>query len=146
VSKLGEINLNGKPVSVFKPPHKEPDFPWVDVAELACAYLGDEAAQSVVRMTREFGVEKRAYAVAKNGDGIATIVCHAMAQGLCQMIDHQNGWRGEAEEGAAHREYGFALGRFAADHWPLSFDDIFHAFKNPGGDFLRCFEGGDDAA
>lgn len=137
MSKLGEITLNGKQVSVFKPPHDEPDFPWVDVAELASALMDDGAAARIVKMTRGFGSDKRAYAVAKNGDGIATIICHAMAQGLCSMVDFHSGWRGDPDGGAAHREYGFAFGKFAADHWPLSFEDIRHAFNNPGGHFLR---------
>jgi hypothetical protein len=137
MSKLGEITVNGHQVSVFRPPHSEPDFPWVDVAQLAQAYLGDDGSQHVVAMARQFGADKRAYAVAKNEDGIATIVCHALGQGLCRMVDHKNGWRGEADDGPAHREYCLAFGVFAADHWSMSIEDIVHAFHNPGGEFLR---------
>lgn len=142
MSKLGEITVNGHQVSVFKPPHNEPDFPWVDVAQLARAYLGDEGAPRVLAMTKRFGVDQRAYAVAQNEDGIATIVCHALAQGLVGMIDHKNGWRGEGDEGPTHREYCMAFGVFAAKNWDMSFDDIFRAFRNPGGDYLRGKKGG----
>lgn len=34
---LATTEINGKPVSFFTPPHAEPDFPWVDVQELAAA-------------------------------------------------------------------------------------------------------------
>ena len=137
MSKLGEITVSGYQVSVFRPPHHEPDFPWVDVTELAAAYLGKDAGNLVVRVTRQFGTQKRAYAVARNGDNIATIVCHAMAQGLCGMIDLKNGWDGDDDNGPVHREYCLAFGIFAADHWPMTFDDIRHAFQNPGGEYLR---------
>lgn len=137
MSKLGEISLNGKTVSVFRPPHNEPDFPWVDVEELAKAFLPRQEARRIVKMTHKFGDGKRAHATARNGDRIATIICHAMAQGLAMMIDHRNGHCGDPEDGPAHLAYSLALGVFAADHWPMSFEDIFHAFKNPGGGFLR---------
>ena len=109
--------------------------------ELAKAFLPRSAARSIVKRTHSFGGNKRAYATARNGDRIATIVCHAMAQGLCGMIDHFNGVDLEGDEdGPAHREYSIALGVFAADNYPMSFGDMIHAFKNPGGDFLRDSE------
>jgi hypothetical protein len=135
--KLGEITVNGKQVSVFKPPHEEPDFPWVDVEQLAKAFLPRQAAKRIVEMTRKFGGDHRSYATARNGDRIAIIVCHAMAQGLVGMIDHFNGYVDEEESGPAHQEYCFALGKFSADKAPMSFDDLMHAFHNPGGAFLR---------
>lgn len=137
MSKLGEITLNGKTVSVFRPPHDEPDFPWVDVEELAKAYRPRQEARRIVKMTHQFGDGKRAYATARNGDRIATIIPHAMAHGLVATIDFGNGHRGDPEEGPVHREYSIALGVFTAKHWSMSFEDIFHAFKNPGGEFLR---------
>lgn len=140
MSKLGEISVNGKTVSVFRPPHNEPDFPWIDVEELAKAFLPRQEARRIVKMTHKFGDGKRAHSTARNGDRIATIVCHAMAQGLVGMIDHGNGHRGDFEDGPAHRAYCTALGVFAAKHWPMSLQDIFHAFKNPGGEFLRGHE------
>jgi len=137
--KLGEIEVNGKTVSVFEPPHAEPDFPWVDVEELAGAYLPRPEARRIVKMTHKFGGDTRAYATARNGDRIATIICHAMAQGLCATIDVKKGWKDPEEPGPVHREYCLALGRFAASNWRMSLDEIFHAFNNPGGVFLRGF-------
>lgn len=136
MSKLGEITVNGRRVTVFRPPHNDPDFPWVDVEELAKAYLPEARARHIVEMTHSFGGDVRAYATARNGDRIATIICHAMAHGLVGMVDFQNGYRGEFEEGPAHREYSLAMGVFAADNWPMRFGEIIHAFKNPGGKFL----------
>ncbi|MGN6548480.1 MAG: hypothetical protein ACTHJ3_01090, partial [Pararhizobium sp.] len=112
MTKLGEITVNGKSVSVFKPPHSEPDFPWVDVEELARAYLPRGEARRIVKMTHSFGGDIRAHATVRNGGRIATIICHAMANGLVGTIDHANGHRGDADEGPAHREYSLALGVF----------------------------------
>lgn len=139
MTKLGEITLNGKQVSVYKPPHDEPDFPWVDVEELASAFLEDDAAKRMVAHSQRFGDEVRAVATVKNGDRIATIFCHAMAQGLCGAIDQWNGFKPEDDDdtGPAHNSYCFALGRFTADHWPMSFDQMFHAVRNPGGKFMK---------
>ncbi len=134
--KLGEIVVNGRQVSVFSPPHSDPDFPWVDVEELARAYVSRTRAKRIVAMTKDFGGTTRAYATARNGDRIAIIVCHAMAQGVCGLVDFENGYRDEFGEGPVHRAYSLALGVFAAEHWPMDFDAIFHAFKNPGGPFM----------
>lgn len=133
--KLGEITLNGKQVSIFAPPHDEPDLPWVDVEELAKAYMPRAEARKIISMTHQFGKGVRSYATAKNGDRIATIIPHAMAQGLCGAMDQ---WRGDArEEGPVFLEYCGAAGRFFADKVPMSIEDIVHAFHNPGGKFLR---------
>ena len=137
LAKIGEIAVNGKQVSVFRPPHDEPDFPWVDVEELAKAFLPRAEARRIVTMTHKFGGDVRTCATVRSGDRIATIICHAMAQGLCQMIDWKKGHRGETESGPAHREYGLAFGAFAAERCPMSFEEIVHAFNNPGGKFLR---------
>lgn len=137
MTKLGEITVNGKQVSVFKPPHDEPDFPWVDVEELARAYMPKGAAREIVKKTHRFGGDVRSCVTVKNGDRIATIICHAMAQGLCAMIDFTKGHRGEDEDGPCWREYALALGKFTASNYPMSLDQMVHAFKNPGGKFLR---------
>jgi hypothetical protein len=62
-----------------------------------------------------------------------------MAQGLCGAIDQWNGFKpqDDGDGGPAHWAYCIALGRFAAEHWPLSFEDLMHAFKAPGGHFMR---------
>ncbi len=137
---LTKADVNGKGVSFFTPPHSEPDFPWVDIEELAAAFLDAEGAKRMVQHTQNFDRDQRPMATAPNGDRIATIVPHAFAQGLCGAIDHWNGCGRNDEEdeaGPAHQEYCLVAGTVAADHWPLSFEEIFHAFKNPGGPFLR---------
>lgn len=145
MTKLGEITVNGKQVSVFKPPHDAPDFPWVDVEELALAFLDPAAATRMVGHSHRFGDTSRVVATTRNGDRIATIFCHAMAQGLCGAIDEWNGFKpaDEDDTGPAHWAYCIALGRFAADHWPMSFEDLIHAFKNPGGEFMKDVREGD---
>ena len=139
--KLGTATIRGKEVSFFEPPHNDgPDFPWVDVKELSGAFLPPQAAIRLVDHAQRFGADgERVVTVARNGDSIATIMCHAMAQGLCGVIDQQNGFvPAHADEaGPVHWEYCIAAGRFAADHWPLSFEGLLHAFHHGGGHFMR---------
>lgn len=123
---------------MFKPPHDEPDFLWVDVEELAHAFLPKAQAKQMVAFTHEFGGDVRACTTARNGDKIATIVCHAMAQGLCGFVDHLNGGGAKGEPGPAHDAYSSAAAHFEAEHGSLSsFDEIAHAFRNNGGKFTR---------
>jgi hypothetical protein len=143
MSKLGEITLNGKQVSVFEKPHNEPDFPWIDVEELAKAYLPRAEARRIVSMTHKFGEGYRACATARNGDRIATIICHAMAQGLCAMIDFKKGFRDPEAAGPVHMEYSVALGHFVHDYSPMSLEEMVRAFHNPGGPFLKDFREAD---
>lgn len=137
MTKLGEITIRGRAVSMFAPPHDEPDFPWVDVEELARAFLPRSAAKRMVSHSQQFGGDVRSVSTARNADRIATIMCHAMAQGLCGAIDQWNGHRGDNDDGPAHVEYCLAAGRFAADKSPMTLDALIHAFHNPGGKFLR---------
>lgn len=134
---LTRAMIDGKPVSFFSPPHDEPDFPWVDAEELASAFLDAEAAARLTQHAQAFDGENRTVATAVNGDRIATIICHAMAQGLCGAIDHWNGHAPSEDGGPAAKAYGIAAAVTAADHWPLSFPDIIAAFHNNGGPFMR---------
>lgn len=137
---LTVAEVNGKPVTFFSPPHTEPDFPWVDVEELAKAFLPRSAAKRMVQHAHQFSRrEGRSCTTAKNGNKIATIFPHAMAQGLCGAIDQWNGFvaKDEDDNGPAHDAYCRVAGRVGADHWPLSFEDIFKAFNNPGGPYLK---------
>lgn len=141
MTKLGAAIINGKSVSFFEPPHKDgPDFPWVDMKELAGAFLPAEDAARMVHYAQHFGEGgQRAVTTAPNGDGIATIGCHAMAQGLCGFIDQRNGFvpADPDDHGPAHWAYSIAAGRFAAEHWPLSLAGVFHAFAHNGGHFME---------
>lgn len=140
---LTVADINGKPVTFFSPPHTAPDFPWVDVEQLAAAFLDDEAARRMVTHAQNFDRRHRSVVTAVNGDRIATIFCHAMAQGLCGAIDQWNGFAGgdDDDDGPAFKEYCLAAGITAAKHWPLDFPDMIHAFRNPGGPFLLDNEG-----
>jgi hypothetical protein len=138
MSKLGTATINGHQVSFFKPPHSEPDFPWVDVEELASAFLPADEAKRLVEHAQGFDRDARPVATARNGDRIATIMPHVLAQGLCAAIDQFDGHA--EEEGPAFAACCRAAGRFAAEHWPMSFDDIITAFHHPGGPFL-CSKG-----
>lgn len=136
---LARAEINGRPVSFFSPPHTEPDFPWVDVEELAAAFLEAEAAKRMVQHAHDFDRQNRPVTTARNGDKIATIISHAFAQGLCGAIDQWDGFVGKNEDdtGPAHDAYCQAAGPVAADHWPLELDQLIHAFHNPGGPFLK---------
>ena len=136
---LARAAINGRLVTFFSPPHAEPDFPWVDVGELAAAFLDPGAAKRMVEHTHKFDRNSRPMVTVRNGDKIATIIPHAMAQGLCGAIDEVSGFIPDHDDdnGPTHDAYCAVAGRIAADYWPLSFEDIFHAFKNPGGPFLR---------
>ncbi len=136
---LTQADINGRQVSFFSPPHTEPDFPWVDVEELAAAFLEPDAAKRMVQHTHNFDRNNRPVTTARHGDKIATIIPHAFAQGLCGAIDQWDGFvkKDEDETGPAHDAYCRAAGHVAADHWPLDLDQLIHAFHNPGGPFLR---------
>lgn len=133
---LTRTDVNNRPVSFFSPPHAEPDFPWVDVEELAAAFLDADAAKRMVQHTHNFDRESRPMTTTWNGDRIVTI---ALAQGLCGAIDQWHGFapKGEEDTGPAHDAYCLAAGHVAAEHWPLELDQLLHAFHNPGGPFLK---------
>lgn len=137
---LAKATINGKEVSFFTPPHDEPDFLWVDIEELARAFMPDEDAKRMVHHSHQLFEGERCVTTARNGDRIATVVSHAMAQGFCGFIDIMNGHDAEnAEEpnGPAHWAYCIASGKVGAEHAPKCFDDLFAAFKNQGGPFMR---------
>ena len=135
--KLGEAEINGKAVSFFAPPHSEPDLPWVDVLQLAKAFLPTAAAKRMVKHSQDFTPGQRAVVTVRDGARITTIMCHSMAQGLTGAIDQWNSHTGE--EGPAFQAYCLAAGVLAADRWPLSFEELFAAVKNTGGPFMRGF-------
>ncbi len=136
--KVGEITVNGRQVSMFTPPHDEPDFMWVDMQELARCFMSANEARKAVEMARQFGGDQRTYDMAANGDRLVVIVPHAMAQGFCGARDASEGWTAEDENGPHTNAYCIAAGVFNADHGPkLSFEQIVSAFHNQGGPFLR---------
>lgn len=135
--KVGEATIRGKQVSFFTPPHSETDFLWVDIEELARAFLPEKDVARMVSHARNFDPNGRAYSTARNGDRIATIVCHAMAQGFCGFIDYLNGHGRKNMEGPAYKDYCVASAKVEADHGSLTFEDIFKAFRNNGGPFMR---------
>lgn len=138
---VGTADINGKPVSFFTPPHSEPDFLWVDVEQLAKAFLPRSAARRMLKHSHDFDRENRPVATARCGNRIATIMCHAMAQGLCGAIDqilhnyvaNDDDWGG-GPSGAA---YCLAAGQMMHDHNPLPIELLGKAFHNQGGPFLR---------
>lgn len=135
---LTRADVNGKPVTFFSPPHSAPDFPWVDVEELAAAFLDTDAAKRMAQHAHNFDRENRPMTTVQNGDRIATIVPHALAQGLCGAIDQWSGSvTAEDDDGPAFAAYCQTAGKVAADHWPLSIDQLIYAFHNPGGPFLE---------
>jgi len=137
MGKVGEATIRGKQVSFFTPPHDEPDFLWVDMEELAKAFVPRRDVKRMVEHARGFSSDARAYSTARNGDRIAIIVCHAMAQGFCGFIDQMNG-HGRKMQGPAYNDYCFASAHMEIEHAPKrTFDDIMAAFHNNGGPFMR---------
>lgn len=140
---VGMKEINGKSVSFFTPPHDEPDFLWVDVAELAKAFLPRSAARKLLRHSWSFARDMgdRPAQSAINGSAIVTIIPHSMAQGLCGAIDEINGEaRGDDEWGGgpAETKYSVAAGHALHDFMPgMGFEGLFKAYHNVGGPFLR---------
>lgn len=138
---LATAVINGKDVSFFSPPHDEPDFLWVDVDQLAKAFLPRAAARKMLKLVHNFDRDNRPVTTARCGDRIATIMCHAMAQAMCGAIDQtvhayvkqDDEWGGGPSETA----YSIAAGRMMAEHSPLSITDLGAAFHNQGGPFMR---------
>lgn len=139
--KLGEATINGKQVSFFSPPHDEPDMPWVDHYELLRAFVSKHDAKALVQKTRRFKDGAHVSVTARNGSRLVSIIPHAIAQGLLGALDDVNGDKAEEgswpEGGPRYSAYCLAAGVFAADNWPLSLEEIIHAFHSPGGPILR---------
>lgn len=141
---LTTAKINGKDVSFFSPPHDEPDFIWVDLEELVLAFLPAADAKRLVKHAQNFFPGHRSVATARNGDRIATIACHAMAQGVCSFIDVLNGHEKATDDGMngpAFREYCIASADVENSHGSLSIQDIGKAFRNNGGPFMRGIPG-----
>jgi len=138
---LGKVDIKGKPVSFFSPPHDEPDFLWVDLEELAKAFLPDDAAIRMVKHSHNFGMVNRPTEAAVCGDKIVTIVPHPMAQGFCAFIDHENGHIELNEEewslGPANLAYVRAFADAHKKYMPLGFNGLFAAYSNQGGPYMR---------
>lgn len=141
---LGTVDIKGKPVSFFSPPHEEPDFLWIDLEELAKVFLPDDAAIRMVKHSHNFGMANRPTEAAVRGDKIVTIVPHPMAQGFCAFIDHENGHVVLNEEewnlGPANLAYVRAFADAHSKYMPLEFDGLFAAYRNQGGPHLRGSE------
>lgn len=144
---VAAVEINGKSVSFFTPPHDEPDFVWVDVEELTKAFLSRPAARRMVKHAQNFDRKNRAAETAAHNDKIVTIISHPMAQGLCSAIDAINGNevnREEGMDGPAFREYCTAAAKVGSDRESISFEWIIAAYKNQGGPNLRGFKDQED--
>ncbi|WP_276120348.1 hypothetical protein [Pararhizobium qamdonense] len=139
---LDTAQINGKPVSFFSPPHDEPDFLWVDVEELAKAFLPCTAARKMIKLSHKFETENR---LARHGTRISTITCHAMAQGMCGAIDQAlHGYVKSGDEwggGPSETAYCIAAGQMMANHSPMPISELGRAFHNLGGPFMRDLRG-----
>jgi hypothetical protein len=133
MKKLTTASINGHDVDFFEPPHTEPDFPWVDVLQLARAFLPEEPATLMLKSTQRFDDGKTVKTIPIEGR-LTTIMCHAMAQGLCGAIDQISDID---EDGPAFKAYCAVAGRVATEHWPMPIGEMLEAFHNQGGPFLR---------
>jgi hypothetical protein len=130
--------VNGKKVSFFSPPHDGPDYVWVDLEELALAFMpADKSTRLVLISQASVCGNGRSVTTAINGDRIVTVGCHSQAQGLAAAIDHVNGYRGKGMTGPAFTDYCFASAEVEADHGEHTFESAVEASRNIGGPFLR---------
>lgn len=138
---VGTATINGKEVSFFTPPHSEPDFLWVDVEQLAKAFLPRSAARKMLKHANDFDRNNRPLATAACGDRIATIMCHAMAQGMLGAIDQAlHGYTKQDDEwggGPSETAYCVAAGQMMYEHHRLPVELLGKAFHNQGGPFMR---------
>ncbi|MGJ7039665.1 hypothetical protein J2Y63_002923 [Shinella sp. BE166] len=138
---LGRAQVKDNEVSFFSPPHEEPDFLWVDLEELAKAFLSEDAAIRMVKHTHNFGMVNRPTTTAVRGDKIVTIVPHPMAQGFCAFIDHENGHveldQDEWNVGPANLAYTRALAAAHEKFLPLGLEGLAATYRNQGGPQMR---------
>lgn len=138
---LGALEIKGKPVSFFSPPHTDPDFLWVDIEELARVFLPDDGAKRMVQHTHGFNVAGRKCEMAVSGDRLVTIVPHPMAQGFCAFIDKEAGHIELTEDewnlGPANLAYTRAFADAHTQFMPMGFAELFAAYRNQGGPFLE---------
>lgn len=128
--KLAAAKINGKKVDFYEPPHMEPDFPWVDVFQLARAFLPKGAARAMLKNAEGFDGGKSVLTVTCDG-ALVTIQCHAMSQGMVMAID------GHGEDGPAHKAYAEAAGSILVANTDMTLEETLEAFHNPGEPFTR---------
>ncbi|KQV39173.1 MULTISPECIES: hypothetical protein [unclassified Rhizobium] len=141
---VGVVEIKGKPVSFFSPPHEEADFLWVDLEQLAQVFVPEDAAKRLVKHSHNFGVASRPTEAAVRDGKIVTIVPHPMAQGFCAFIDQQEGHIELQEDewslGPANLEYVKAFADAHSKFMPLSFEALAAAYRNQGGPHIRGAE------
>jgi hypothetical protein len=146
---VNSAEINGRMVSFFTPPHDEPDFFWVDVEELARAFLPRAAARKMVKHSQDFDRTNRAAETAAHNGKIVTIISHPLAGGLCGAIDQLNGYQDSEEDewggGPAFLAYTKAAATIMQGHSSGGIPGLIAAFKNQGGPNLRGFKDGEGA-
>lgn len=130
--KLVSAEINNRKVDFFEPPHPEPDFPWVNVHQLARAFMSKGEALVQLKVAQKFGEGTKT--ISHNG-GLVTIACHALAQGFCAAMDCKNG-SGYHDDGPIFMTYSTAAAQICVEHWPMGEKETIHAFHNPGGPFM----------
>lgn len=131
--KLASATINDRKVDFFEPPHPEPDFPWVNVHQLAKAFVSKGDALACLKVAQKFGEGTKT--ISHNG-GLVTIACHALAQGFCAAWDCKNGFAPD-EDGPIFKAYVTAAAKLCVDERPMEFEETIHAYHNPGGPFAR---------
>lgn len=146
---VNAVEINGKMVSFFSPPHDEPDFFWVDIYELANAFLSNDAAQTLVNHAQNFDRTNRAAETAAHNGRIVTVISHPLAHGLCGAIDGWNGHtdalEGEWGGGPAFLAYSVAAADIMRGHYGGGFSELMAAFKNQGGPSMQGMREADNA-
>lgn len=137
INVIAVSKLNGHPVSIFQPPHQEPDLPWVNVGELLTAICPDHLLgfyrRNVTAIFKRLGC--RAFPISDKENEVV-IVSHLMAQALCATIDEM---ATGCPDPYGPREEGYVTWAYEAfsKHHPMTLDQAILAFANLGGPFAR---------
>ena len=124
-------NVNGKPVTFYPSPLEGPDFPWVDIRELAVALDLPFTDDELIRHAQGFPGSKNGVRSISNGPRIVIIVSHPMGQGLAGYADVSRGFQGDDEDhhGPMHWKYCVAAGLSWSELGDFTLNQVFEAFK-----------------
>lgn len=127
MSQLTTVLVNGRGVAFYPPPAHAKDLLWVDGMQLLCAFMPQVMAETFFRGVRQ--LEKgNGYQAVRNGDAIATIISHTVAEGMLASYDVYCGH--SFNDGPAAEEYCRACAVVLQEHWGMSAVAMLAMFAN----------------
>ncbi|MFG6535798.1 hypothetical protein [Sulfitobacter sp. CS16] len=127
--KAATLQLNGMPVTFHKSPLiGVPDFPWVDILQLAAALDSPYPDDAIVRLCQRFPDGGDLVKAVSFEGSIVTIVAHPIAQGLAGALDNRDG-ADRADGGPKHNAYSDIAAQAMRDHFKMPLEDAFAAFR-----------------